>query len=44
MVCTWYNKLLWLLVLNKSPTGDAFVRNADKWRVAKPCGLYAADF
>ena len=44
MVCTWYNKLLWLPVLNKSATGHVFGRDADKWQAAKPCGLYTADF
>jgi hypothetical protein len=24
MVCTWYNKVLWVPVLNKSAIGEAF--------------------
>jgi len=44
MVSTWYNKVLWSPVLNKSAIGGAFGQAADDWQVTMPWGLYTADF
>ena len=44
MVCTWYNKVLWVPVLNKSVLGGALVQASDSRSAREPCGLYAADF
>jgi hypothetical protein len=44
MVCTWYNKVLWVPVLNKSAIGGALGKAADTPSAREPCGLYTADF
>jgi len=44
MVCTCYNKVLWLPLFNKTATGGRLGQKAKERVTAKPCGLYTADF